>query len=158
MNGPLTEWGSSITALTAAGSALLQSPAVFLVILLPALTAALVNRRAIVKLALFISMAFVLAAAWLLSIDPGSQHASLLAIGMLASLVLVQQSRMIELSRLRQQCEAVRAEVAELHAGMERDLLASMRSREPGANQLREVMVEKAAREPDLRPVRGSAS
>ncbi len=158
MNGQLTEWGSSIAAFATAVSSLLQSPFAYVVFVLPALMAALVNRRGAAKLALLVSLAFVLAAAWLMSIEPGSRQATLLALGMLVSLWLVQQIRVIELSRLRQQIEAVRAEVAELHAGMERDLLASMRARELSPNQLREVTVEKSTREPELRPVRGSAS
>ena len=59
---------------------------------------------------------------------------------------------MIELSRLRQQFEAVRAAVAELHAGMERDLLASMRLVRLSSQPLREVTVEKSTREPELVP------
>ena len=74
MNGQLTEWGSSIAAFATAVSSLLQSPFAYVVFVLPALMAALVNRRGAAKLALLVGLAFVLAAAWLMSIEPGSRN------------------------------------------------------------------------------------
>lgn len=132
MDQALTDWTASFQPAVAHWATLAESPWVLPALLIPAAVAALVPVRAVIRIALAVALLLLGLLAWRLAMAPDPPSGQALALAGLGTLVLLQQLRIRRMAP-RHQMEALQAEVAELHAGMERDLLAGMRAERPRA-------------------------